>query len=101
LGDSALKNKLQNFKGSHADYLIAEALRIKVERELKLKQKEAEELKTLREKPEIPSLAKKVGRKLVQGLLGDKLAEVQDERAESTAAGPKRGRTFRSPEVVV
>ena len=39
LGDSALKNKLQNFKGSHADYLIAEALRIKIDREKKLKEK--------------------------------------------------------------
>jgi hypothetical protein len=28
-----LKNKLKDFKGSHADYLIGEAMRIKVERE--------------------------------------------------------------------
>lgn len=47
LGDSQLKNKLKDFKGSHADYLIAEALRIKVEREKKAKLKEEEEVSVL------------------------------------------------------
>ncbi len=58
LGDSALKIKLKDFKGSHADYLIAEAQRINAEREAKLKIKQEEELKTLQQKPDIPSLAK-------------------------------------------
>jgi hypothetical protein len=47
LGDSSLKNKLKDFKGSHADYLIGEAMRIKVERECLAQQKEAEEVKRL------------------------------------------------------
>ena len=37
LGESALKIKLRDFKGSHADYLIAEAMRINLERETKLR----------------------------------------------------------------
>ncbi len=47
LGDSQLKNKLKDFKGSHADYLIAEALRIKIEREKMAKLKEEEEVSVL------------------------------------------------------
>jgi hypothetical protein len=47
LGDSSLKNKLKDFKGSHADFLISEALRIKVERDKLAKQKEEESVKAL------------------------------------------------------
>jgi len=42
-----LKNKLKDFKGSHADFLISEALRIKVEREKLAKLKEEESVKAL------------------------------------------------------
>ena len=42
-----MKNKLKDFKGSHADYLISEAMRIKVEREKLAKLKEEEEVQAL------------------------------------------------------
>lgn len=50
-----MKNKLKDFNGSHANYLIAEAMRIKLERELKAKEKEEEEVKALLPKPDISS----------------------------------------------
>jgi hypothetical protein len=55
LGDSNLKNKLKDFKGSHADYLIAEAMRIKFEREKLAKYKEDQEMRALQTKPDISS----------------------------------------------
>ena len=55
LGDSTLKNKLKDFKGSHADYLISEAMRIKFEREKLAKYKEDQEMRALQQKPDITS----------------------------------------------
>jgi hypothetical protein len=55
LGEKALEERLKEFKGSHTDYLIAESLRLKYEREAKLKIKEEEELTELRPKPDISS----------------------------------------------
>ena len=55
LGDSTLKNKLKDFKGSHADYLISEAMRIKFEREKLAKFKEDQEMRALQQKPDISS----------------------------------------------
>ena len=51
-----MKEKLKDFKGSHEDYLIAEAARLKALKEQKLKEKELEEYKYLQDKPDITSL---------------------------------------------
>lgn len=56
LGESILREKLKDFQGSHEDYLIAEAARLKTLKEQRLREKEQEECKGLQDKPDITSL---------------------------------------------
>jgi hypothetical protein len=68
-------------------------MRINLERETKLRQKQDEELKVLRDKPEIPSLSKYQSSSRVH-----KKGAVSIEEAGGESAS-KRQRAYRSPEV--
>lgn len=69
-------------------------MRINIERETKLRQKQDEELKSLKDRPDIPSLAKYSSRINKRGI--NSSAVIEEAGGESAI---KKQRTYRSPEV--